>query len=231
MKQFPFLPFLLASFCILSSLPSFAAPGNASGFFFDETFVPVYVNKNDVESLTPGDNTQVATESGLGFDTRTTLGYTFSSQFIIGLTYNMYSITTSRDAVNGGLEGLNEKTQKSEYGPTVGYNFGNWRVLLTYFLSSTRQVDRKYVDSTGAATGDTTIKNTNGSGFQAALGYNYALGSHFEIGPSLIYRSVSYSKQAKTNRLNSSEDYDATELSTKALDSGLTPMITIQMRF
>lgn len=232
MKRFTLLPLLLLSLFTLTTQNANAARGGGgSGFYIDETFFPVYVNRNDMESFTPGDTTQVATESGVGADMRTTLGYTFSNQLVVGLTYNYYSLTTTRAAVNGGSDGLSEKTSKSEYGPTIGYDFGNFRMLLTYFLSASKQMDRKNTDSTETTTGDVTIKNTNGSGFQLTMGYSFSFGSNFEIGPSLVYRTVSYAKQSKVNRLNSAEDYAETELTSKALDSGLSPMISMQYRF
>lgn len=233
MKQLRLLPVLITSLCLLATEKSQAARGGGnSGFFLEETFFPVYVNKSDTQSFDPaGTPTEVATESGLGFDFRTTLGYTFSSQLIVGMTYNIYNLTTTRAAVNGGLDGLNEKTQKSEYGPTIGYLSGNWRMLLTYFLAASRQVDYKNTDSSGAITSDTTFKNTEGSGFQFAFGYSYSLGAHFEIGPSLVYRTITYAKQSKVNRLSPAENYEASKLPSKAVDSNLTPMITMQVRF
>lgn len=231
MKRFSLLPLLLVSLFTFATQNAKAARGGDGGFFIDETFFPVYVNRNDMESFNPGDTTQVATESGVGADFRTTLGYTFTSQLIVGLTYNMYSLTTTRAAVSGGSDGLSEKTSKSEYGPTLGYNFGNFRMLLTYFLSATKQLDRKNVDSTEATTGDVTIKNSEGSGFQLSMGYSFRFGSSFDIGPSLVYRNVSYKKQSKVNRLSSAEDYAETDLASAALDSGLTPMISMQFRF
>lgn len=232
MKRFTLLPILLLSvFTLMSQNANAARGGGGGGFFIDETFFPVYVNRNDVESFNPGDTTQVATESGVGADMRTTLGYTFSSQLVVGLTYNYYSLTTTRAAVNGGSDGLNEKTTKAEYGPTIGYDFGNFRMLLTYFMSATKQLDRKNTDPTNATVGDVTIKNTSGSGFQLTMGYSFSFGSSFEVGPSLVYRNVSYAKQSKTNRLTPAEDYAETELASPALDSGLSPMLTMQYRF
>ncbi|MBS1969510.1 MAG: hypothetical protein JSU04_04355 [Bdellovibrionales bacterium] len=233
MKRFTTLPILLVSFILLAATHANAAKGGgasgAGNFFLEETFVPVIKTSNDTTSFTtaPG----VATESGSGFDFRTTLGYTLGGEFLVGLTYNNYSYSSKRSAISGGDDGSDIKTTKTEYGPTVGYLSNGWRVLFTYFLSGTKQVDTKNIDSSGATVGDGTIKNTSGTGMQFSFGYTFALGAHFEIGPSLVYRSMTYPKQSKVNRLNSSEDYTDTELYTKNTESDLSPMITMQFRF
>jgi hypothetical protein len=202
--------------------------GGGGGFFIDETFFPIMVNKNDTSSFynAPG----VATESGTGYDFRTTLGYVFGGSYVVGLTYNMYSLTTSRASVVSGDSGMNEKTIRSEMGPTVGYINNGWRVLLTYFISGDKSFQRKDLDDTNAVTNDATIKNTKLSGLQLSLGYTIALGSSFEIGPSLVYTSRTYSNQSRTD-ITGLTDYADTELYTKALDSTLAPMISMQIRF
>lgn len=203
--------------------------GKGSGFFMEETFVPVFVNNNDTTSFNtaPG----VAVRSGTGSDLRTTLGSIFADQFIVGFTYNAYNLTTQRPAVEGGDSSERETTQRSEYGPTLGYTRNGWRLLLTSFLSGSKQVDRKNVDSTGTTTGDVTFKNTRLSGYQISLGYTFALGNYFEIGPSLVYKTLTYAHQSKTNRLNPVEDYGDSALYSKHVDDSLSPMITLLLRF
>jgi hypothetical protein len=232
MKRFTTLPILLVSFILLAGTHANAARGGGSGggnFFFEETFVPIIRNSNDTTSFT--DDPGVALESGSGFDFRTTLGYTIGGEFLVGLTYNNYSFASKRSAVSGGDDGSDIKTTKTEYGPTIGYLKNGWRALFTYFLSGTKQEDVKNIDSSGETVGDGTIKNTNGTGMQFSFGYTFALGTHFEIGPSLVYRSMTYPKQTKVNRLNASENYTDKELFTKNTESELSPMITMQFRF
>jgi hypothetical protein len=206
--------------------------GGASGgseWYFEETFFPVYVNKTDTTSVTtaPG----VAAETGLGYDFRTTIGYTFFGQALLGLTYDMYHLTTKQSAVSGGEDGRNETTARTEFGPTVGYVNGGWRVLMTMFMSGSKQVDTKYTDAAGVVTGDTTFKNTGISGFQLTTGYAFEMFSNTQVGPTLVYRSVSYSKQSKTNRLLPIENYDSTSLYTKNTDTSLSAMISVVVRF
>lgn len=201
-------------------------------FYIEETFFPVYVSKNDVAN--PGGGAidkDVPTESGLGFDLRTTIGYVFSFQMLLGLTYNYYSVDTSRP-VTVDYEGLETTTAKSELGPTIGYLLGSWRFALTYFLTADKEVTQKYTDTiTHLVTVDEVYKNTNGSGFQFAVGYRFALGAGFEISPTLIYRTVRYSKQSYTVNTGSGTPYASSTLQTKAIDDELKPMITVTYTF
>lgn len=206
-----------------------AGPQRGMGFFLDETFLPVIVNKNDTESFNtaPG----VATETGSGFDSNTTLGFAIKGQFLVGATYNTYSRATERAAVAGGDSGLEEKLNRSEFGPTLGYLRNGWRVLFTYFVSGNKKMERTNTDETQTITGHTTIKNSKLSGYQLAVGYSFSLGANFEMGPSLVYKSLTYANQSKTNHLNAAEDYPDSALYTKATETFLTPMFSLQLRF
>jgi hypothetical protein len=231
MRQFWLSAVALLTFILTP--PAFAqsrggSAGGDSPVYFEETFFPVYVNRNDTRSVT--DSPGVATESGLGYDFRTTLGLTFWDQLLVGLSYNIYHLNTKRPNVVNGDSGLNETTNRSEFGPTLGYMNSGWRLLLTFFMSGSQQIQTQNFDNTGT-TGDVTIKNTGLSGFQVTTGYTFSLGSGFELGPSLVYRSVSYAKQSKVNALNSTENYGSTSLYSKSVDATLNPMVTIIVRF
>ena len=222
---FPLLVILLGNF-------SFAREDSraqqSGAIYFETTFFPVYVLRNDTSSVTtsPG----VASESGLGYDFRNTLGYVFWNQLLVGMSYDIYRLTTNRANVSGGDEGLDETTQKSEWGPTLGYLGQNWRVLYMYFLSGEKKVDTKNSDDSGA-TGDKTITNTAMTGFQLTLGYSFRLWEMVEIGPSLVYRNVKYDKQSKVNRLNSAENYENVTLYSAAIDGSLSVMASLIARF
>jgi hypothetical protein len=225
MKQFRNFLLLVLLTCTFSAHA--ASSGSSSGFYIDETFFPVYVNYNDTSSFNtaPG----VATTSGLGTDFRTGLGYTFNFGLYVGATYNMYNLSTKRDAVAGGDNGEEETTSKSEYGPTVGYMNNGWRFLLTVFLDGNKKVTTKNFDETGASTGEKVIKNSKMSGIQLAVGYTFNFGPHFQLGPSLIYRSVSYANQARED--SGTETYADSSLYTKAVEANLTPMLSMSFRF
>jgi hypothetical protein len=185
-------------------------------------------NKNDTTSFNtaPG----VAMESGTGFDFRTTLGYIFGGSYVVGLTYNMYSLTTNRASVVGGSSGLNETTKQSEMGPTVGYISGGWRYLLTYFISGTKSLQTKDLDDSNLPSSDRTYKNSKLSGFQLSVGYTFAFGANFEIGPSLVYKSLTYTNQELVDTSGVSS-YADSELYTKAMENTLSPMISMLVRF
>jgi hypothetical protein len=203
--------------------------GAGSGFYFDETLFPVLVNRNDTNSFTTSGDPGVATETGLGYDLRTTLGYTFASRLFVGATYNLYHLQTKRGYVSGGDSGLDETTERSEWGPTVGWLPGNWRLLATLFTTGKKSVHTVNDDNTGI-TGDVTITNGSMSGYQVMAGYIFQFGS-FGFGPSLVYRNVSYSKQSKTNALNSTENYDDASLTSNAVDATLTGMLSLTYQF
>lgn len=195
--------------------------------YFEETFFPVYVAKNDAENPGGGSTSQaVPTESGLGYDLRTTLGYIYSFGLVTGLSFNYYSVDTSRPQTT--LEGLKTSTKKSEIGLTLGYLLGGWKFMATYLLDAQKTAVQNYLSSTNEV-----FKNTGGSGIQLAIGYGLNLGAGFEIGPTLIYRVVSYSKQSHDVLAGSPSvpAYSSTSLQTKALDRELKPMITVSYRY
>ncbi|MGE4132968.1 MAG: hypothetical protein AB7F86_15105 [Bdellovibrionales bacterium] len=203
----------------------------AKGIYFEETFFPVYVKKNDFESQAGGSTTQdVPTQTGWGIDTRTTLGYVWHS-VLLGATYNHYRVSSSRPST-ADSEGLNELTERQETGISLGGYLGRWRFVYTYFLSATKIFTQKYTDqTTGAVTTDETRKNTDGTGFQAAVGYDFIMGAGIGISPTLIYRTVTYGKQTYTVRTGTGSAYPSSDFRTKAVDSELRPMITLNVVF
>jgi hypothetical protein len=213
----------------LLGTPTLAAGTHHDGasFYLDETFLPVYVNNNDPSSFNtaPG----VATKSGLGFDFRTTAGYLFDFNLFVGGTYNTYSLSTKRAAVQDGDNGEDESTSRSEFGPTVGYFTGGWKFLLTYFLSGSRNVKTTNTNTDGSTAGEKVIGNAKMSGFQLSVGYSFPLGPHFEIGPSLVYRNVSYKTQNRED--GGAVTYTDSELYSPAVDGTLSPMLSMTLRF
>jgi hypothetical protein len=223
-------PFYFATLLFLC-LPSvgLAQSGGSSGTSVEISLLPVLVNRNDTRSVTtdPG----VATESGFGYDTRTTIGYEFSGRnWLVGLTYNLYSLKTKRAFVEGGDSGLDETTDNTQWGPTIGWLPGNWRLLLTYFTSGKKTVHTINEDSSGT-TGDVTITNTSLSGFQLSAGYAFQVSQQILLGPSLIYRSLTYSKQSKTNALNSFENYEDVSLASAHVEATFDAMFTMVFQF
>jgi hypothetical protein len=201
--------------------------GSGGNIYIEETFFPKYVDKNDTTSITgsPG----VASETGLGFDTRTTLGYVFGQSFLFGLTYNNYSLATDRKNVSGGSPGLKQTTAENQFGPTIGWLNGGFRATFTMFMSGNKEVRTANFDATGT-TVDATIKNDGLSGFQATVGYTFGLWG-MELGPSLAYTSISYSKQSNLDKFTPGNNYSNTKLFSKTVDNNLSPMLTLIVRF
>jgi hypothetical protein len=220
------LTFLLA----LVIVPTTAnAATSGTGIFLDETFFPVLKSTTDTDGGT--DAPGAATESASGVDARTTLGFVLPQGVLVGWTYNYYNSTSSRPAVAGGSESLAETISRSEHGPTLGYVNNGWRFLMTYFLSGTQSRETVNKDSSGATTGNVVISQAGMTGYQASAGYTFALGSSLQVGPSLVYRSVSYTTQEKTNRLNAAETYASTTLSKSKTETSLNPMLSMQFLF
>lgn len=226
---------LISLIVFLTYSTAWAQNSNSSkgkqGVYFEETFFPVYVMKNDTESPAGGSATKaVPTQTGWGFDARTTLGYVWSGA-LLGLTYNYYDVRSSRPRTDD-YEGLSEYTGKREIGVSVGYLASHMRYVFTYLFMAEKTFMQKYTDGvTGDVTTDETRKNTAGTGYQMALGYDFSLGAGWGVSPTLIYRSVSYAKQSYTVRTGSGTPYETTALQTKAVDSELRPMITFNKIF
>ncbi len=223
-KLFYFGTFLLMAWPLVGF-----AQSNGSGLSIEASLFPVLVNRNDTRSVTtdPG----VATESGFGYDTRTTIGYTFSNRnWLVGFTYNLYNLKTKRSFVEGGDSGLDETTENTQWGPTIGWLPGNWRLLLTYFTSGKKTIHTINDDNTGT-TGDVTITNTNVSGFQFSGGYTFYITPTFGMGPALIYRSLTYSKQSKVNALNSIENYEDVSLASAHVESTFDAFLSLIFEF
>ena len=225
-KSIYFATFLFLMFPLFSKAQTRTGPG----FYFEETMFPVYVNRNDTQSLSGSGDPGVATESGLGYDLRSTLGYVFDKAWLLGVTYNLYHLQTKRSYVSGGSSGLDETTDRNEWGPTIGWVPGNWRLLFTLFTFGKKKVQTINDDNTGI-TGDNTFTNTGLTGYQLMAGYTFQVTSSFGMGPTLVYRNVSYSKQAKTNALNSVESYEETSLTSAAVEGTLSAMFSLVFQF
>ncbi|MGZ3722908.1 MAG: hypothetical protein ACXVA9_08270 [Bdellovibrionales bacterium] len=225
------LTLLLSQF---ASAESYGGGGGGAGtsgkFYIEETFFPVYVKKNEAQTSSGNlPNQNIGTESGIGYDLRTTLGYVAWENVLFGLSYNMYSLSTSRPTTSD-FDGYTSTTKKTEFGPTVGYLANSWRFMLTYFAFAEKTFKEQYTTAgTSTVNTDNTYKNTSGSGFQLAVSYGLNIGSGFTIGPTLIYRDVTYKKQSLDTPTGTS--YASTTPVTPPVDGELKPMITVVYRF
>jgi hypothetical protein len=224
---------ILGSLSLLVTVILFSSNSSAQ-VYFEETFLPVYISENTAQYRLGGSDTgSIPTQSGFGYDLRTTLGYTFWDQMIVGLTYQYYKTNSTRpltDAANS----VDETYGKNEWGPTIGYVTGGWRLMFTYFIDAKRTYDSKgtdYVTGDPAFGEDLSETRSSGTGYQLTIGYSFAISTNFQIGPSLVYRSVSYGTGSRTNRLDPLDSFEDRTFVTKAIDAGLSPMISLLARF
>jgi hypothetical protein len=218
---------IVSLFVTLAGIPANAQTSETPAYFIEGTFFPVLVNRNEPETTATTD--QVGTESGLGVDFRTTLAYNFWGPAYFGLSYNYYTLKTDQDAV-ASSQGREQTTTHSEFGPTLGVFWGNARFAVTYFVGGAREQSTRHVDTAGATQDDYSIEHKGLTGFQAVVGYTFPTWGGLQIGPTLAYRSVSYTKQTKIDRF-SSGSYPEAELASKKVEAELNPMITLLYGF
>lgn len=223
--------FLLASALVLAAtlLPSISRAADDSGILLDVGFLPVMGTTTDTDSATEAPGVQPEVTSGANI--KATIGYVFSPQIFVGLTYDYATQTAARTAVKDGSESLDEKITRTEMGPTIGYLHNGWRFLATYFMSGKQDRDVVNKNADGSVSGQFNFSYTGFSGFQVAVGYTYAFNKYFALGSTLYYRNVSYSKQAKVNALQPVETYSETTLYTAKAESSLSPVLSLEFRF
>ncbi len=205
-------------------------PGGMGNFYLEGAFTPILQGAN--ESIQTGGGSfpgegNPGTDSTTGYDVRTTLGYAIGGQYFVGLSYRMMSSTLKREGTISG----EFPVSSTEYGPTLGYLYGGWKIMATYILSSEWKKGFKETLQDGSLGSNYDIKNHDGNGFMVNVGYNFSITSWLQLGPSLIYRNVSYAKQTKTNKLDESQSYTDKAFDTKAMQSDLSPYFTIIARF
>jgi hypothetical protein len=116
--------------------------------------------------------------------TRTVLtpavGYHFNT-FFFGATYDYDTLSTAT---------TNQPTTTNSfrsYGAMAGVMTDNVYLTVTYFFSTIGTLNA------GAVPASQTVDVSNGSGYQAELGYMFNLGGNFYLGPAINYKSLSYS--------------------------------------
>lgn len=220
---------LSSSFANAQGQPASSRSSSSKGHgtvFLDLTFAPVM--KSDNSGMENGDGARsknINLNATSGSDLRGTLGFFLGEHILVGATYNSYSDSVKRDATTD-YNSSEQHTTKTEYGPTLGFVNGGFRLVGTYFMSGTKKYTYKAYDSANAVQNDSNYEDTNATGFQVTLGYSWILSSWFEIGPSLVYRTMNYSKQSYTNAQDATQNYKDASLQTKAQESSLSPMIS-----
>jgi len=233
MKQTIFILLMCLTFLLSQNGWAQSHSQDEGNVYIEANVAPIFVKKNNSESDAGGSvSASVSTESGLGYDARFTAGYVAWQQVMFGLSYNTYSVNTTRSRTTGS-DGLTTSTTRTDFGPTVAWLVGGWRFAFTYIFSAQKKFNEKDTDaSTGSINFDNHYTNSGGSGYELSVAYGLSLGSNWTIGPMLIYRDVSYGKQALDSAMGSS--YPATSTSapgTPPIDAQLQPMISITARF
>lgn len=203
-----------------------------AGVYLESTFLPSYSQSNTGIGALGGsfDTATVNPESGFSYDLRNTLGWVFGPHFLVGFSYN-YANSPLKRSATADATSLDRKTTNSEFGPTVGYFSGNLRFMVTYIMAGSKKRTETQVMSDGTKAADYTMENKGASGYQIAVGYSFPISKTLKIGPTLIYRSVQYSKQSLSNALDPSSNYSDRSFATKATESNLLPMITLALTF
>lgn len=205
-----------------------SSPANA-GLYLEMTGFPGYVKKNDSENrYAYGSRTasSLTDSSGISYDLRTIVGWSWNRKLLIGLNYNYANNPLKKDA-DATYPSLDQYEKSAEYGASIGYFFGNFRIIGSYLMGGTMEYQTKEVAQDGSIVTDLLYKNTGGKGIQVIAGYDFPIGKRLRIGPSLTYRSMTYEKQSLTDAVNTGNSYAESAFTVKATVTRITPMISI----
>lgn len=232
-----FLTPLLAVFAcvfLFSSRSEAQGVGAAGNIFYQLDLTPVWEDSNpsiyQYGGSFPGDGS-VNTYSTRGVDLKNTFGYAIDGTWLVGFSYNILSTSGKRDASEGGDNARDDKTARSEYGPTVGVLYNGWRAALTYLLFSETTYSEKQTATDGSVSSDTETINKKGKGFLLNLGYSVALTPWLQIGPSLIYRQVSYGARSFSDNVTPGNNYTDKAFLTDSFETTWTPYFSVTFRF
>ena len=198
-----------------------------AGIYFNETFFPSISGGND--GTTSATNVTGNT-SGLNLASGSTLGLSLPGGFIIGGSFNYQSIKIAQ-AFTSTVQGSERSISATEFGPTLGYAMGGFHFLASYLVGGNMSTRDKQIDTAGTATSDDTTKSSSGSGFQAQIGCTFSIAGNLRFGPSIAYRNIKYNQREVTNNLTGVVSSALTNYTTKAANSGFSPMLTLIASF
>lgn len=223
-------PFLVT--CILSATA--LSPEKAgAGVFIDLSLSPVYEKANN--SIRPSGGSwpgedAVGTSTKFGYDLRGTLGLTLFNIILVGGTVNSFGANLSRSAT-GGDTNKTVSDARMEYGPALGLVLGGFYFVGSYLLEATRTQSVYETEANGTIANNTNATDKGGSGFQISMGYAFRVTSGWRIGPSLIYREVTYDKQTLVNSVTPGNSYTDRSYLSKPVEAGFTPFLTSRFEF
>jgi hypothetical protein len=220
------------------ALPVPAASASQWGPYLEVTAFPSYAqnNKEGVSEFGGSFGSDpINATSGFSYDLRNTLGVKPTEWLLIGGTLNYASSPSHRDGTD--TTPIYDRSLKTlEYGPSLGLLYGNLRLIGTYFVGGSM---KQHETSTGGGGTDTdiTLENKGAKGLQILLGYSFPVTQSFRVGPTLVYRHVTYDKQTRvdptdpTNTNNPDANYADRSFTTKAVSGSILPMISLILSF
>lgn len=201
-----------------------AAPATAN-VVINGSVAPVYDSLNDGAIGAPASEAL----GSIGADLRTTIGYTINDWLLVGGTVNFQTVSDSRDATTAD-DALDQSRTRFGWGPSVGLMKGGFIGALTYLASVKQTIDTKETDTAGTVQTDQETVFSDGSGIQLAAAYGFQISKQLLLGPSLVYRNVSYKHLKVTDRLTPANNLDQ-DFTTKRSESSITPMINLTYKF
>jgi hypothetical protein len=222
----------LKTFVCLVFLAAFTLPQSAQAWI-DLSVTPLYGESNDTVHAGggnfPGEGA-VSTTTKTGYDLRTTLGFVLLNHILIGGSLNTSASTASRPGLGATDTEKNVKESRMEYGPTLGLVYDGFHFSFTYLMAGKRTQNILLKDTAGAVTYNGDLTDKDGVGYQAKIGYAFHVTQSFLLGPTLVYRQVTYSKQDYKNNIGSGS-YDDKAYETKPVEGSLTPFLSAVLSF
>lgn len=228
-RQFPRSVFVS---CVLSAI-TLAPQNSKAGIYADLSLAPIYEKAN--ASVRSGGGSwegegAVGTSTKLGYDLRATLGVTVFNTILVGGSVNTLSANLTRPAV-GDDTNKTVNDSRMEYGVALGVVRGGFHFIGTYLLDGTRSQTVNETEASGTLAAKTDAKDSGGKGFLISIGYAFQVTSGWRIGPSLIYREVTYDKQTLTNSVTPASSYNDRAYLSKPVEAAFTPFLTSRFEF
>jgi hypothetical protein len=199
------------SFLYVSIFPTSASAqtrNSMSNYYVEISLLPTLSSVADTTDQTPA-TVGVEPLNKSGFDTRNTLAYVFQGKYLVGLNYDLFTLSEKQ---NPGADGQDNNTSMNMMGPTLGMLMGNWRVTFTYYTSGSRTRDVYNYLADGSTAVDITTTFSDMSGYQLMFGYAFPFKNWFELGAAIAYKNVEFKKQGKVDRFPGTDNYPEQDL-------------------
>jgi hypothetical protein len=201
--------------------------------WIDLSLTPIYGQTND--AIHPGGGSfpgegAVGTTTKTGYDVRATLGLVLLNHVLIGGSINTSSESANRPATGTTDPAASSKENRMEYGPTLGLVYDGFHVSFTYLMAGQRTQSAVLKDTAGATTYNGDLVDKDGTGYQVKLGYAFHVTQSFLLGPTLVYRQMTYAKQDYTNNIGAGS-YSDKAYDSKPIEGSVAPFISAVLSF